>query len=102
MSRNATVGLVFGRVGSGAPCSVNPCQIRMPATVAAARQRMTARIVEWRCGTTFTRANYHTATPAAGALLRFFSGFLLRFPGPALQRNADQDAAGPTGTKSQS
>src|SRR5213078_4470758 len=36
MSRNATVGLVLGRVGSGAPCAVTPCQISTAITKSAA------------------------------------------------------------------
>ncbi len=44
MSRNATVGLVLGRSGSGAPCSVTPCQTRIATTARAAAQRLAARI----------------------------------------------------------
>ena len=36
MSKKATVELVFGRSGSGAPCAVTPCQTSIDATNAAA------------------------------------------------------------------
>src|SRR5213592_229335 len=36
MSRKATVGLVFGCVGSGAPCAVTPCHMIRTTTQAAA------------------------------------------------------------------
>src|ERR1700722_4684932 len=36
MSRIATVGLVWGVVGSGLPCAVMPCHTRMPTTRDAA------------------------------------------------------------------
>ena len=32
MSRNATAGLDFARKGSGFPCAVTPCQIRIAMT----------------------------------------------------------------------
>ena len=78
ISRNATVALVFGRIGSGAPCSVRPCQMSTPATAAAATERVRARIVEWRRGTAFTKANYHMNLAVAAGHLPFFSGVLRR------------------------
>src|SRR5271165_5881728 len=39
MSRTATVLLVCGCVGSGAPLAVIPCQTSTPRTIAAARKR---------------------------------------------------------------
>jgi hypothetical protein len=36
MSKNATVGLVSGRVGSGAPCAVTPCHTSIATTQSAA------------------------------------------------------------------
>src|SRR6267154_4145942 len=102
ISRNATVGLVLGRNGSGAPCSVTPCQIKTATTAAAARQRTAAITPERRralalavrqCGEQgagvastagnfavalipFTRQNYHIRPNAAAGRLPFFSGVL--------------------------
>ena len=103
MSRKATVGLVLGRNGSGAPCSVTPCQIKTPTTAAAAADKIAAIIPERRwalaravrqCGEQgsgvasavsfavalipFTRQNYHIRMGAAAGDLPFFSGVLRR------------------------
>jgi len=70
MSRKATVGLVFGRVGSGAPCAVTPCHA-ITATTQAAAATMPVRKAS------FIEAEiYHIGFAIAAVRLLFFSGCL--------------------------
>src|SRR5438093_8090723 len=81
MSRNATVGLVLGRIGSGAPCAVTPCQTSI-ATTKSAIARMPMRKVGFIC-----LGLYHIGKPVAAVRLLFFSGALR----PCIYGAADLD-----------
>jgi hypothetical protein len=70
MSRKATVGLVFGCVGSGAPCAVTPCHA-ITATTQAAAATMPMR------NASFIEVEiYHIGFATAAVRLLFFSGCL--------------------------
>src|SRR5439155_24556013 len=68
MSRKATVGLVFGCVGSGAPCAVTPCHTIRTTTQAA------ARIMPVRNASFIEFESYHIGLLTAAVRLLFFSG----------------------------
>jgi hypothetical protein len=79
ISRNATVGLVFGCVGSGAPWAVNPCHTIIAITQIAATQmpiQKAARAARSRDDVDVTLKRYHMSKTAAAGRLRFFSGGL--------------------------
>src|SRR6266513_3907625 len=72
ISRNATVGLVLGRIGSGAPCAVTPCQTSIAITksaVVTTPMRKAGFILSFR--------PYHRDKAPAGDGLLFFSDYLL-------------------------
>src|SRR5207244_1759753 len=68
MSRNATAGLVLGRIGSGAPCAATPCQTSIATTKRAAATTPMRKAAFIRLGT------YHMHAAVAGGELLFFSG----------------------------
>ena len=70
MSRNATVGLVFGCVGSGAPWATIPCH-----TITAATQ-IAAAIMPMRNANFIQLEIYHIGFATAAVRLLFFSGSL--------------------------
>ena len=72
MSRNATVGLVLGRIGSGAPCAVTPCQTSIATTKRA------AATTPMRKAAFICLEAYHIDAAVAGGGLLFFSGSLRR------------------------
>src|SRR6202140_4845445 len=81
ISRNATVGLVFGCVGSGAPWAANPCHTIIAITQIAAAQmpiRKAARAARCRDDVDVTLKRYHSRKLTAAGRLLFFSGCLLR------------------------
>jgi hypothetical protein len=59
MSKNATVGLVSGRVGLGAPCAVTPCHTSI-ATTQSAVTTMPMR----KAGFISSQSLSHTNAPA--------------------------------------
>ena len=70
MSRNATVGLVLGRIGAGAPCAVTPCHTSI-ATTQSAVAKMPMRKAGFICV-----GVYHIRNAVAAGGLRFFSDAL--------------------------
>ncbi len=70
MSRNATVGLVLGRIGSGAPCAVTPCHTRIATT-----QSAVAKMPMRKAGFIYVGV-YHIRNAVAAGGLRFFSDAL--------------------------
>ncbi len=81
MSRNATVGLVLGWVGSGAPCAVIPCHTIVPRTAIAATKMPIPKMTRqgrstWCKAVALTVKAYHSRKSTAAGGLRFFSGGL--------------------------
>jgi len=77
ISREATVGLVFGWVGSGAPCAVTPCHTIIPTTTIAAAKMPTPKMTRqgrstWCKAVALTVKAYHSRKSAAAGGLRFF------------------------------
>src|SRR5437016_8406969 len=72
ISRNATVGLVLGRVGSGAPCALTSCQTSIAITKSAA-----ATTPMRKAGFMLSFRPYHRDKASAGDGLLFFSDYLL-------------------------
>ena len=68
MSRKATVGLVFGCVGSGAPLAVTPCHMITAATQVA------GAIIPMRNASFIDDETYHIGFATAAVRLLFFSG----------------------------
>src|SRR5436190_19187282 len=70
MSRKATVGLVFGWVGSGAPLAATPCHMITAATQVA------VAIMPMRNASFIDDETYHIDFATAAVRLLFFSGYL--------------------------